>query len=63
MKERGKRYISEQIVKKLRDADLMLNSGRDLTAVLQALEVSEGTSHRWRARIGGMKGEEAKRLK
>jgi putative transposase len=63
MKKRGKRHSPEQIVKKLRDADVMLNSGKDLAAVLQALEVSEATFHRWRAQFGGMKGEEAKRLK
>ena len=63
MKKRGKRHNPEQIVKKLRDADVMLNSGKDLAAVLQALEVSEATFHRWRAQFSGMKGEEAKRLK
>jgi putative transposase len=63
MKKRGKRHSREQIVKKLRDADAMLNSGKDSAAVLQTLEVSEATFHRWRAQFGGMKGEEAKRLK
>ena len=63
MKKRGKRHSPEQIVKKLRDADVMLKSGKDLAAVLQTLEVSEATFHRWRAQFGGMKGEEAKRLK
>ena len=63
MKKRGKRHSPEQIVKKLRDADEMLNSGKDMAAVLQSLEVSEATFHRWRAQFGGMKGEEAKRLK
>ena len=63
MKKRGKRHSPEQIVKKLRDADVMLNSGKDLAAVLQTLEVSEATFHRWRAQFGGMKGGEAKRLK
>lgn len=41
----------------------MLNAGQDLAAVLQALEVSEGTYHRWRNQYGGMKSEEARRLK
>jgi putative transposase len=41
----------------------MLAAGKDLAAVLQALEVSEATLHRWRNQYGGMKGEEAKRLK
>jgi len=41
----------------------MLNAGKDLAAVLQALEVSEATYGRWRAQYGGMKAEEAVRLK
>jgi hypothetical protein len=41
----------------------MLNSGKDVAAVLQALEVSEATYLRWRNQYGGMKSEEAKRLK
>jgi putative transposase len=60
---RRKRYNPEQVVRKLRDADAMLNSGRDLAAVLQALEVSESTYARWRSQYGGMKAEEAVRLK
>ena len=60
--KRRKRHSPEQIVKKLRDGDAMLNAGKDLAAVLQALEVSEATYHRWRNQYGGMKSEEAKRL-
>jgi hypothetical protein len=40
-----------------------LNAGKDLAAVLQALEISEATLTRGRAQYGGMKSEEAKRLK
>lgn len=43
MSKKKVRHSSEQIVHKLRDADAMLNSGQDLAAVLQALEVSEAT--------------------
>lgn len=62
-KSRRKRHSPEQIVKKLRDADAMLSAGQDLAAVLQALEVGEQTYFRWRNQYGGMKSEEAKRLK
>jgi putative transposase len=62
-KRRRKRHSPEQIVRKLRDADAMLNAGKDLAVVLQSLEVSEATLHRWRAQYGGMKAEEAVRLK
>ena len=60
---RRKRHSPEQIVAKLRDADAMLNAGKDVAHVLQALEVSESTFERWRNQYGGMKSEEAKRLK
>lgn len=60
---RRTRHTPEQIVRKLRDADAMLNAGKDLVAVLQALEASEATYDRWRKQFGGMKAEEAKRLK
>jgi putative transposase len=63
MMRRRKRHSPEQIVHKLRDADAMLNAGKDLAAVLQALEVSESTFDRWRSQYGGMKAEEARRLK
>ena len=61
--KRRRRHSPEQIVKKLRDADAMLNAGQDLAAVLQALAVSESTLDRWRKQYGGMKSEEAVRLK
>ena len=61
--KRRKRHTPEQIVKKLRDADAMLNSGQELAVVLQTLEVSESMYERWRRQFGGMKSEEAKRLK
>jgi transposase-like protein len=60
---RRKRHSPEQIVRKLRDGDAMLNAGKDQAAVLQALGVSQSTLDRWRAQYGGMKAEEAKRLK
>jgi hypothetical protein len=60
---RRKQHNPEQVVRKLRDADAMLNAGKELAAVLQALEVSESTYSRWRSQYGGMKSEEAVRLK
>jgi putative transposase len=63
MSKKQHRHNPEQIVAKLRDADVMLNSGKDLAVVLQTIEVSEATYHRWRNQFGDMKSEEAKRLK
>ena len=62
-RERGKRHSPEQIVRKLREADAMLSARKSLGEVLQQLGVSEQTYHRWRNQYGGMKAEEAKRLK
>ena len=62
-RQRRKRHNPEQIVRKLRDADAMLNAGKDEAAVLQALEISASTYERWRNQYGGMKAEEARRLK
>ena len=58
-----KRHSPEQIVGKLRDADAMLAAGKTIGQACQVLEISEQTFHRWRNQYGGMKAEEAKRLK
>ena len=58
-----KKHRPEEIVAKLRDADAMLNAGKELAVVLQTLEISEATLARWRKQYGGMKCEEAKRLR
>lgn len=63
MSKKRRRHSAEQIIKKLRDADAMLAAGKSVGEVLQALEVSEATLSRWRSQYGGMKSEEAKRLK
>ena len=62
-KRQGKRHSPEQIIRKLRDADAMLAAEKTIGQVCQALEISEHTFHRWRNQYGGMKAEEAKRLK
>jgi putative transposase len=61
--KKRKRHSPEQIVAKLRDATALLNAGKDLAVVLQTLEVSESTYERWKTQYGGMKSEEAVRLK
>jgi transposase-like protein len=60
---KGKKHSPEQIVRKLQEADAMLTAGKTLGQVCQALEVSEQTFHRWRNQYGGMKAQEAKRLR
>jgi putative transposase len=58
-----RRHSPQQIVEKLQEADRLLNAGQTLGQVLQVLEVSEATYHRWRNQYGGMKAQEARRLK
>ncbi len=60
---KNRRHTPEQIVRKLREADRMLGEGVEAPEVMNALEVSEATYHRWRAQYGGMKADDAKRLK
>ena len=57
------RHTPEQIIRKLREADRLLGEGADVAAVGRQLEVSEQTYHRWRNQFGGMKADDAKRLK
>jgi len=58
-----RRRTPEQIIRKLREAERLLAEGRQVPEVAKALEVSEQTFHRWRAQYGGMKADDAKRLK
>ena len=60
---KGKKHSPEQIIKKLREADAMMASGKTIGQVCQALEVSEQTFHRWRNQYGGMKADDAKELR
>ena len=60
---KGKRHSPEQIVRKLQEADAMLTVGKTLGQICQTMEVSEATLHRWRNQYGGMKAQEAKRLR
>lgn len=61
--KKRKRHTPEQVVAKLREADALLNAGQSVGQVIQHLQVSEQTYHRWRDQYGGMKAQEAKRLK
>jgi putative transposase len=58
-----RRHTPEQIIRKLREADRMLGEGKDIAEVVRHLEVTESTYHRWRNQFGGMKADDAKRLK
>ena len=60
---RQKRHTVEQIVAKLRKADVELGKGKKVPEICKLLEVTEQTYYRWRQKYGGMKPEMAKQLK
>lgn len=60
---KAKRHTPEQVIRKLREAEILLGEGKQVPEVAKALGVSENTFHRWRNQYGGMKADDAKRLK
>ncbi len=58
-----KRFTPEQIIKKVREAEILINKGQNVAEVTRKLGVSEQTYYRWRKEYGGMGVEQAKRLK
>ncbi len=58
-----KRFTSEQIISKLREAEIRLGQGETLADVCRSLAVSEQTFYRWRKEFGGLKLSQAQRLK
>jgi putative transposase len=61
MKQRH--HTPDQVIRKLAEGDKLLNAGNDLAEVSRQLEIAESTWHRWKAQYGGMKVNDAKRLK
>jgi len=57
------RYTAEQIIRKLREAEVVLAKGAKVTQVCKQIGVTEQTYYRWRKEYGGMRVEQAKRLK
>jgi putative transposase len=58
-----RRHTPEQVIRKLAEGDKLLGLGKDLDEVCRHLEITESTWHRWRNQYGGMKADDAKRLK
>ena len=58
-----RRHSPEQVVRKLAVADKLLAEGRTIEEISRELEITESTFHRWRNQYGGMKADDAKRLK
>jgi putative transposase len=60
---KNRRHTPEQVIRKLAEADKLLAQGKTIEEVARHLEISEQTFHRWRNQYGGMKADDAKRLK
>ena len=58
-----KRHSAEQIISKLREAEVLLQKGHSVPQVCRQLGVTAQTYYRWRKEYGGMRVDQAKRLK
>ena len=58
-----KSYTPEQIINKLREAEILISQGATIAVMLKQIGVSDCTYYRWRQEFGGMRVEQARRLK
>ena len=58
-----KRHSPEQIIRKLREAEVLLSQGQTVAMAARHLEVTEQTYYRWRREYGGLQVDQVKRLK
>ena len=58
-----KTYLPEQIINKLREAEILLNQGATIAEAGRKIGVTEQTYYRWRREYGGMRIEQVRRLK
>jgi transposase len=58
-----KRYRPEEIIAKLREAEVLLGQGHKVPEVMKMIGVSDVTYYRWRKEYGGLNVSQAKRLK
>jgi putative transposase len=58
-----RRHTPEQVIRKLAEGEKLLGEGKSLEEVTRHLEITESTWHRWRTQYGGMKADDARRLK
>ena len=59
---RKRRYSTEQIIAKLREADVLLSQGKTAEEIARVLEISKQTYYRWRKEYGGLNMTQAKKL-
>ena len=63
MGDTSKHYTAEQIVNKLREAEVELAKGQTIPVVAKKLGITDQTYYRWRREYGGLKVDQARRLK
>ena len=56
-------YTAEQIISKLREVEVKISQGIKVAEAIRSIEVSEQTYYRWRKEYGGMRTDQAKRMK
>ena len=59
----GKRHKPEEIVSKLRQADVLVSQGQSVADAIRSIGVTEVTYYRWRQEYGGLKSDQVKRMK
>jgi transposase-like protein len=59
----GKRFTAEKIITMLREAEVLLSTGKTTGEVCRELNISKQTYYRWRKEYGGMRVDQAKKLK
>ncbi|GJM25768.1 MAG: transposase [Phycisphaerae bacterium] len=57
------RYSTEQIIHKLREAEVLIAQGKTISQACKQIGVTDQTYYRWRKEYGGLKTDQAKRLK
>ena len=58
-----RRYTAEEIIGKLREAEVLTSQGRTVVEACRIIEISEQTYYRWRKEYGGMDKTQARKLK
>lgn len=59
----AKRYSSEEVIHKLREVDVLLGQGKTIAEACKHIGITDQTYFRWRKQYGGLKVDQAKRLK
>ena len=60
---KNRRHTPEQVIRKLAEGDKLLNQGQSVEEVSRYLEITDATWYRWKNQYGGMKADDAKRLR